>query len=70
MLAAIMGAQARLGIRKEHHEEFQTQIRTSELPASALIEVKKGSPIGRPGAAGKDVEGVWPNAVKHFFSTK
>jgi len=60
MVAAIMGAQARLGIRKEQHEEFQTQIRTSGLSASALIEVGKGSPIGRPGAAGKDVEGVWP----------
>ena len=58
MVAAIMGAQARLGIRKEHHEEFQAQVRTSGLPASALIEVGKGSPIGRPGAAGEDVEGV------------
>ena len=27
--------------------------RTSGLPASALIEVGKGSPIGRPGAGGK-----------------
>jgi len=34
-------------------------VRTSGLPASALIEVGKGSPMGRPGAAGKDVEGVW-----------
>jgi len=25
MVAAIMGAQARLGVRKEHHEEFQDQ---------------------------------------------
>ena len=25
MVAAIMGAQARLGIRKEHHDEFQAQ---------------------------------------------
>jgi hypothetical protein len=25
MVAAIMGAQARLGVRKEHHEEFQAQ---------------------------------------------
>jgi hypothetical protein len=24
-VAAIMGAQARLGIRKEHHEDFQAQ---------------------------------------------
>jgi len=30
------------------------------LPASALIEVGKRSPLGRPGAAGEDVEGVWP----------
>jgi hypothetical protein len=28
MVAAIMGAQARLGIRKEHHEEFQAQKRS------------------------------------------
>ena len=34
--------------------------RTSGLPASALIKVGKGSSIGRPGAAWKDVEGVWP----------
>jgi len=34
--------------------------RTSGLPASALIEVGKGLPLGRPEAAGKDVEGVWP----------
>jgi hypothetical protein len=60
MVAAIMGAQARLGIRKEHHEEFPAQIRTSGLPASALIEVGKGSPIGRPEAAGEDVEGECP----------
>ena len=26
MVAAIMGAQARLGIRKEHHEEFQARL--------------------------------------------
>jgi len=52
-VAAVMGAQARLGIRKEHHEEFQAQVRTSGLPASALIKVVKGSPIGRPGAGGK-----------------
>jgi len=25
MVAAIMGAQARLGVRKEHHKEFQSQ---------------------------------------------
>ncbi len=25
MVAAIMGAQARLGVRKEHHEEFQAR---------------------------------------------
>jgi len=34
--------------------------RTSGLPASALIEVGKGSPIGRPEAAGKAVEEEWP----------
>jgi hypothetical protein len=60
MVAAIMGAQARLGIRKEHHEEFQAQIRTSGLPAPALIEVGKGAPTGRPETAGKDVEGECP----------
>jgi hypothetical protein len=30
MVAAIMGAQARLGIRKEHHEEFQAQKEAAE----------------------------------------
>ena len=30
MVAAIMGAQARLGVRKEHHEEFQAQKEAAE----------------------------------------
>ena len=30
MVAAIMGAQARLGIHKEHHEEFQAQKEAAE----------------------------------------
>jgi hypothetical protein len=30
MVAAIMGAQARLGIRNEHHEEFQAQQEAAE----------------------------------------
>jgi hypothetical protein len=30
MVAAIMGAQARLGIRNEHHEEWQTHTRAAE----------------------------------------
>jgi hypothetical protein len=30
MVAAIMGAQARLGIRKERHEEFQAQKEAAE----------------------------------------
>ena len=40
--------------------DSEEPVRTSGLPASALIEVGKGSPIGRPGAAGEDVERVWP----------
>ena len=34
MVAAIMGAQARLGIRKEHHEEFQAQKEAAEKKKS------------------------------------
>jgi hypothetical protein len=30
MVAAIMGAQARLGFHKEHHEEFQAQKEAAE----------------------------------------
>ena len=36
-------------------------VRTSGLPASALIEVGKGSPIGRPGAAGKMLKECGPS---------
>jgi len=37
MVAAIMGAQARLGIRKEHHEEFQAQKEAAEKKQKTTI---------------------------------
>src|SRR6476661_1015296 len=37
MMAAIMGAQARLGIRKEHHEEFQAQKEAAEKKKKTTI---------------------------------
>jgi hypothetical protein len=37
MVAAIMGAQARLGIRKEHAEEFQTQKEAAEKKKKTTI---------------------------------
>jgi hypothetical protein len=37
MVAAIMGAQARLGIRKEHHEEFRTQKEAAEKKKKTTI---------------------------------
>ena len=37
MVAAIMGAQARLGIRKEHHEEFQAQKEAAEQKKRTTI---------------------------------
>src|SRR3984885_16151542 len=37
MVAAIMGAQARLGIRKEHHEEFQAQKEAAEKKKKATL---------------------------------
>jgi hypothetical protein len=37
MVAAIMGAQARLGIRKEHHEEFQAQKEAAEKQKKTTI---------------------------------
>ena len=37
MVAAIMGAQARLGIRKEHHEEFQAQKDAAEKKKKTTI---------------------------------
>jgi hypothetical protein len=37
MVAAIMGAQARLGIRKEHHEEFQAQKEAVEKKKKTTI---------------------------------
>jgi hypothetical protein len=40
MVAAIMGAQARLGIRKEHHEEFQVQKQAAEKKKKTTITVE------------------------------
>jgi hypothetical protein len=37
MVVAIMGAQARLGIRKEHHEEFQAQKEAAEKKKKSTI---------------------------------
>jgi uncharacterized sporulation protein YeaH/YhbH (DUF444 family) len=37
MVAAIMGAQARLGVRKEHHEEFQAQKEAAEKQKKTTI---------------------------------
>jgi hypothetical protein len=37
MVAAIMGAQARLGVRKEHHEEFQSQKEAAEKKKKTTI---------------------------------
>ena len=37
MVAAIMGAQARLGIRKEHQDEFQTQKEAAEKKKKTTI---------------------------------
>jgi hypothetical protein len=37
MVAAIMGAQARLGVRKEHHEEFQVQKEAAEKKRKTTI---------------------------------
>src|SRR5271154_5401413 len=37
MVSAIMGAQARLGIRKEHHEEFQAEKEAAEKKKKTTI---------------------------------
>jgi hypothetical protein len=37
MVAAIMGAQAKLGIRKEHHEEFQAEKEAAEKNKTTTI---------------------------------
>jgi hypothetical protein len=37
MVAAIMGAQARLGVRKDHHEDFQTQKEAAEKKKKTTI---------------------------------
>jgi hypothetical protein len=37
MVAAIMGAQAKLGIRKEHHDEFQAQKEAAEKKKKTTI---------------------------------
>jgi hypothetical protein len=37
MVAAIMGAQARLGVRKEHHDEFQAQKEAAEKKKKTTI---------------------------------
>jgi hypothetical protein len=40
MVAAIMGAQARLGARKEHHEEFQSQKEAAEKKKKTTINAE------------------------------
>ena len=37
MVAAIMGAQARLGVRRDHHEEFQAQKEAAEKKKKTTI---------------------------------
>jgi hypothetical protein len=37
MVAAIMGAQARLGIRKEHHDDFQAEKEAAEKKKKTTI---------------------------------
>ena len=37
MVAAIMGAQARLGVRKDHHQEFQAQKEAAEKKKKTTI---------------------------------
>jgi hypothetical protein len=37
MVAAIMGAQARLGVRKDHHDEFQAQKEAAENKKKTTI---------------------------------
>jgi hypothetical protein len=37
MVAAIMGAQARLGVRREHHEEFRAQKEAAEKKKKTAI---------------------------------
>ncbi len=37
MVAAIMGAQARLGVRRDHHEEFQAQKEAAERKKKTTI---------------------------------
>ena len=37
MVAAIMGAQAKLGVRREHHEEFQAQKEAAERKKKTTI---------------------------------
>jgi hypothetical protein len=40
MVAAIMGAQARLGVRKEHHDQFHTQKEAAEKKKKTTITAK------------------------------
>jgi hypothetical protein len=37
MVAAVMGAQARLGVRKEHHDQFQAQKEAAEKKKKTTI---------------------------------
>src|SRR5262245_11391918 len=37
MVAAVMGAQARLGVRKEHHEEFEAEKEAAEKKKKTTI---------------------------------
>jgi hypothetical protein len=42
MVAAIMGAQAKLGIRKEHHEESQAQKESAGRQITGRTEARLG----------------------------
>ena len=55
LVAAIMGAQAKLGIRKEHHEEFQAQKESAERKNKTTITAgsfENRSPIRWVGSSG------------------
>jgi hypothetical protein len=46
MVAAIMGAQARLGIRYEHHEKFPAQEEAAEKKRKSTITCRVVRPAG------------------------
>lgn len=58
LVAAIIGAQARLGVRKEHHEEFEAQKEAAEKKKKTTITAESFD---------KQVSPRWGSSSTRYF---